>query len=175
MKSNTRFILTAASSLLVTVLLGCASVKEMGKGFVGVSTQVLEDYRKDAVKKSFVLSYNDCYTKVKGILFPKDKLDTGAAMPYIYSEDLKKKMLAIYVSQSDTTPVGIFFTEEAGGSTLIEISSPSTYAREEIANRIFTGIIILLKPKVEPQDNSLITNNQSQEEKKADVEKKSDN
>ena len=192
---NKHFVLV--SMCAVMVLSGCSTIKEIGKGFAGVSTQVLEDKRKDALKKSFTLGYNDCYTKVKGILA------RGVAAPYIYSEDSKKKMIAIYLSQEDTTPVGIFFTEEIGGNTLIEISSPSTYAKEEIANRIFTGIDALLKPKVEPQGGGLATDSQShepqggglatdsqshepqggglapdsrsQEEKKTDVEKKSSN
>jgi hypothetical protein len=159
MKSNTRFILVVSGCLFSTVLLGCATVKEMGKGFAGVSTQVLEDKRKDALKKSFTLGYNDCYKKVKDIL------TEGIDAPYIYSEDSKKKMIAIYLSQTDTTPVGIFFTEETGGSILIEISSPSIYAKEEIAKRIFTGIDTLLNPKPKP-------NSQSQQEKKADVKEK---
>jgi len=159
MKSNMRFILTTISCLLVTILLGCATAKEMGKGFLGVSTKVLEDKRKDALKKSFALDYNGCYAKVKDILKQKDKES------YIYAEDLKKKMIAIYVSAQDTTPVGIFFTEEAGARTLIEISSPSTYAKEEMASRIFTGIDTLLNPKPKP-------NIQNQQEKKADVKEK---
>ncbi|MDD5477492.1 MAG: hypothetical protein PHG87_04725 [Candidatus Omnitrophica bacterium] len=159
MKSNARFILAISGCLLSTVLLGCATIKEMGKGFAGVSTQVLEDKRKDALKKSFALDYNGCYAKVKDILSQKDRAS------YIYAEDPKKKMIAIYVSAQDTTPVGIFFTEETGTGTLIEISSPSTYANEEIASRIFTGIDTLLNPKPKP-------NTQNQMEKKADVKEK---
>ncbi len=150
---NTRFILPVIFYLVVAVLSGCTAIKEVGKGFAGVSTQVLEDKRKDALKKSFALSYNDCYLKVKDILKEKGRES------YIYSEDLKKKMIAIYISPADTTPIGIFFTEEPGPNTLIEISSPSIYAKEEIANRIFSGIDALIKPKVI-------------EEKKTDVKEK---
>ncbi|MDD5464846.1 MAG: hypothetical protein PHP73_00620 [Candidatus Omnitrophica bacterium] len=142
MKVNLRFVLAVSGCLLSTVLSGCATIKEAGKGFAGVSTQVLEEKRKDALKKSFALDHNGCYAKVKDILGQKDKES------YIYAEDPGKKMIAIYLSREDTTPVGIFFTEETGASTLIEISSPSIYAKEEIANRIFTGIDIFLKPKV---------------------------
>lgn len=183
---NKHFVLINVCYLVVMILSGCSTIKEMGKGFAGVSTQVLEDKRKDALKKSFALSYNDCYAKVKDILAK------GDIVPYIYSEDSKKKLIAIYLAQDDTTPVGIFFTEESAGNTLIEISSPSTYAREEIAKKIFTGIDTLLKPKVEPQkpsaqpqnsslsadkplNSNLVSNSQSQEEKKTDVEKKSSN
>jgi hypothetical protein len=142
MKKNTLFTLTTTFYILATVLSGCATVKEMGKGFIGVSTQVLEQKRKDALKKSFALDYKRCYLKVKDILNQKNKESN------IYAQDSKEKFIAIYLSPSDTTPVGIFFTEEPGGNTLIEISSPSIYAKEEIANRIFTGIDELIKPKI---------------------------
>jgi len=140
MKYRNRFFLVAIC-LLSFVFSGCLAVKEMGKGFIGVSVQVLEEKRQDALKKSFALDYNHCYLKVKEILNQKDK------EAYIYSQDYEKKMIAIYLSPTDTTPVGIFFTQEPQGNTLIEISSPSTYAKEEIANRIFTGINELIKPK----------------------------
>ena len=142
MKYWNRFFLFAICCLLSVVLTGCATVKEMSKGFIGVSTQVLEEKRKDALKKSFSLDYNRCYLKVKDILSQKNK------EAYIYAQNTKEKLIAIYFSPTDTTPVGIFFTEQPQGNTLIEISSPSIYAKEEIANRIFTGIDELIKPKI---------------------------
>jgi len=153
---NKRFISIAVCYLLIMVLSGCSTIKEMGKGFMGVSTEVLEQKRKEALKKSFALGYNDCYAEVKKIFakdalvknaLTKDTLDKKDNLPYIYAEDAKKKMIAIYLSSTDTTPVGIFFTEE-NGNTLIEVSSPSLYAKEEIANRIFTGINELIKTKI---------------------------
>jgi hypothetical protein len=141
MKKNALFILTVIFCNLSPVLSGCARVKEMGKGFIGVSTQVLEEGRKEALKKSFALDDNRCYLKVREILTQKDQ------ETYIYAQDPKQKWIAIYLSLTDTTPVGIFFTEEAGGNTLIEISSPSTFAKEEMAKRIFSGIDELIKPK----------------------------
>jgi len=145
---NKCFVLSFASYLLIIVLSGCSTIKEMGKGFTGVSTQVLEDKRKDALKKSFNLGYNDCYAKVKDIL-AHDELNKGIGLPDIYAEDSKKKMIAVYLSEADTTPVGIFFSAESGINTMIEISSPSIYAKEEVANRIFKGIDALVIPKGE--------------------------
>ena len=154
MKKNRCFILTIVGCLLSTVLLGCSTVKEMGKGFMGVSTQVLEQKRKEALKKTFALSYNDCYIKVKEILNLKEKES------FIYAEDTQKKMLAVYLSPTDTTPVGIFFTQETAKSTQIEISSASTYAKEDLANRIFLGLAV---------------NSQAQKEKSTDDQKKISN
>jgi hypothetical protein len=155
MKRNMRFITAVIFYLLAAVLSGCATAREMAKGFAGVSTQVLEEKRKDALKKSFALDYDNCYVKVKEILKGGQ---TGQESP-IYAQDAKKKMIAVYLVQTDTTPVGIFFTQEPDNKTLIEVSSPSIYAKEEIANRIFTGIDTLLKPK----------------EKKANVQEKPSN
>lgn len=165
---NKRFALIAAGYFLITVLSGCSMIAEVGKGVAGVSTKVLEDKRRDALKKSFALGYNDCYAKVKDILAKdsisvKDSSDKEVVIkPYIYAEDPKKKMIAIYLSQADTTPVGIFFTEEQAGNTLVEVSSPSVYAKEEISKKIFSGIDALIKPKII-------------EEKKSNVEEKTNN
>jgi len=153
MKSNMRFILVAIPCLLSTILLGCATIKDLPKGIAGVSTRVLEDSRKDALKKSFALGYDDCYAKVKDIL------DQGATPSYIYAQGPSKKMIAIYLSETDTTPVGIFFTEESATSTLIEVSSPSIYAKEEIAKKIFSGIDTLIKPQGEKIDVKKETGN----------------
>ena len=166
MKIDLRLVLTVSGCLFSTALLGCVTAKEMGKGFIGASTQVLDQKRNDALKKSFALGYNDCYAKVKDILkpknslIPKDSLNLEDKEPYIYAEDFKNKMIAIYLSSTDTTVVGIFFTEETGANTLIEVSSPSTYAKEEIANRIFSG---------------LASYSQSQKEKSIDDKEKTGN
>lgn len=157
MKSNRSFIIISAFCLLSAILSGCATVKEMGKGFAGVSTKVLEDNRKDALKKSFRTDYETAYVEVKKMLEnkaegqAKEMKEGEVWQPYIYAEDPAKKMIAIYVSEADTTPVGIFFTVERKKKTLIEISSPSVYAKEYIAKIIFTGIDELLKPK--PEEN----------------------
>lgn len=169
MKRKILFTLTTTFYILSTVLLGCATIKEMGKGFAGISTKVLEDKRKDALKKSFTLDYNSCYSKVKDILNKK-----GKESP-IYAQDSRKKMIALYLSQTDTTPIGIFFTEETKNKTLIEVSSPSIYAKEFIAKNIFTGIDALLKPESWPEGRGLVSDNQSQRENKADVKEKTGN
>jgi hypothetical protein len=143
MSRNMRFLMVITGCLLSVILFGCATAKEMGKGFLGVSTQVLEEKRKSALKKSFALDYDGCSAKVKEILKGSEKEKESP----IYAQDAQKKMIAVYLTQVDTTPVGIFFTREAENKTLIEVASSSTYAKEEIANRIFTGLDTLLKPK----------------------------
>lgn len=112
----------------VITLWGCATIIEGAKGIAGVSTKVLKDNRKSAIKKIFNYDYNTCYANVEKIL--------THIKAYTYVKDTKKKMLAIYISKEDTTPVGIFFKEIDKTLTEIEVSSPSTYAKEFIAAKV---------------------------------------
>lgn len=118
--------------LLFVILSGCATVKDIPKGFAGISTRILEDKRKEAITKQFNYDSDICYRKIKEVL---SELGT-----YIYAQDKRKKMIAIYLSESDTTPVGIFLTEIGEKLTHVEVSSPSTYAKEYIAPRLFVGL-----------------------------------
>ena len=147
MKRSMRYVLVTICLLLSAILFGCATIKEAAKGFAGVSTKILEEKRKEAIKESFAIDYSSCYAKVKDILREKDKESP------VYAEDAQKKMIGVYFSETDTTPVGVFFTEEAKGSTMVEISSPSTYAKEYIANRVFSGINALVKPREDKKAN----------------------
>jgi hypothetical protein len=108
--------------------LGCAKIKEGIKGFAGVSTDMLEKGREQAIKKTFSYDFNACHKKGKEAL-----LAMGA---YIYAEN--KEMIAVYVSSEDTTPVGVFFKMVNLSNTRVEVSSPSIYAKEFIANKLFS-------------------------------------
>lgn len=114
--------------------LGCALIKESGRGLAGISTKVLEERRKDAIVKKFDFDYNTCYAKIKKYI-----QDKGSS---IYTEDPKKHLIAIYVSAEDTTPVGIFFTQLSPTSTQVEVSSASTYAKEFIAGRVSRAFVL---------------------------------
>jgi hypothetical protein len=117
---------------LFSVFSGCASPKESLKGFLGVSTKVLEEGRKEAITKTVNLDYFTSFTKTSDSL-----VSIGA---YIYKKDISAHMIAIYVSDTDTTPVGIFFQEIDADKTIIEVSSPSTYAKESIAEKLFPAL-----------------------------------
>jgi hypothetical protein len=116
--------------------MGCATIKEAAKGIAGNSTKALEENRKSALVKTFDYDYFSCYTKTVDIL----KKRSGA---YIYVQDIKRHMIALYVSEADTTAVGIFFKEIDNNKTQVEVSSASTYAKELIAGKVFD----LLNPK----------------------------
>jgi len=111
---------------------GCAALSEVAKRFYGVSTRILEDNKETAIVKVFNYDYSQCYGKTLAIL--KD------IKAYVYAKDAEKKLVAVYVSEEDTTPVGIFFTEEDKNKTRIEVSSPSTYARELISDKLFSRL-----------------------------------
>lgn len=140
------------SALLFSVLLsfaaGCAGLKEGSRGFVGVSTKVLEDNLNIAKAREFEMDFNSCYFKAQGIL-----ADIGS---YVYVKDNAKKLIAVYVSEQDTTPVGLFFKSKTKSRTQILVSSPSNYARDVMAEKVFSAIEKSLKEKkVEVQLDSI--------------------
>ncbi len=108
---------------------GCAAITEGTRGFLGISTRSLEKARKSAIVKELPYDYFTSYTKILDAL--------KSTRSRLYEQDVKNHMIALYVSESDTTAVGVFFEEIGQNNTRIEISSPSTYAREFIAAKIF--------------------------------------
>jgi len=123
---------------------GCVSLKEAARGIAGTSTKILEESRPQAIVKQYELPYDDCYAKVKEVLkekkLPKEKGAAEEKEAYIYREDKAKGMLAIYVSEDDTTPVGIFLTSLSPSKTQVEVSSPSIYAKQLISEKIETAL-----------------------------------
>ena len=122
-------------------LSGCSGFKETTRGFLGVSTKILEDNREGAMKKDFNADLPTIHQKIKDIL----KIE-GV---YVYRDDLSTNLIALYVSDADTTPVGIFLTEVDKNNTRIEVASPSTYGKEVIADIIFGTLDGTRKPKDE--------------------------
>ena len=122
--------------LVLMVLLFCCGCsvgfKEGLRGFAGVSTKVLEDNLQSAASKEFDLSYSETYSAALDIL--------KEIKAYIYEVDNSKDLIAIYVSEQDTTPVGIFFKQVHKSRTRVLVSSPSTNAKELISGKIFTEL-----------------------------------
>lgn len=125
--------------LFVIFMAGCLGIKETARGVIGISTREIENSRKDALTKKFSYGYDSCYNKTLELL--------RYMSAYIYTQDEKKKLIAIYVSSRDTTSVGIFFKPIDAGHTQIEVSSASTYAKELIANGLFEDLEKLLEGK----------------------------
>lgn len=120
---------SAAAVCGLLFLGGCAGLKEGLRGFAGISTKVLEDSRPQASSMVYAGDFAACYQTVKRGL---KRIEA-----YIYAEDTQKHLIALYVSESDTTPVGIFLAEQGPQQTKVEVSSPSTSAREYIAAKLF--------------------------------------
>jgi len=126
---------------ILCFLSGCSGLKEATRGFAGVSTKILEDKRGEAIKKDLNGDLLTMHGKIKDILKKEDL--------YVYRDDPAKNLIAIYASDTDTAPVGIFLTEIDKSNTRIEISSPSTYGKEVIANIIFSSLDGTRKPRAE--------------------------
>lgn len=130
MKAAKYCLIIALLSYWVVGLFGCAAIKEGGRCLIGVSTKDIEASRKDALSRSFNYGFNACYDKTQKIL-----KDIGA---YIYAKN--KGMIAVFVSSKDTTPVGLFFKELDASNTEIQVSSPSSYAKELIGDKVFSAL-----------------------------------
>ena len=128
----------AAACCIVMFLSGCAGLQETAKGVAGVSTKVLEDGRSSAIKKTFSVDYAKCRDAVNEVL-AENKV-------YVYARNEKKKMIAFYLTESDTTPVGVFFTARNDSSTEVAVSSPSRYSKEFIADKIAARFEKMSKP-----------------------------
>ena len=125
--------------LMPLILLpGCSTLREGTKCVLGVSTKVLEDNRKGAITKTFDYDYHATYNKSIEAL---KAMDT-----YVYHKGAAGQLIAFYVSLGDTTPVGVFFKTVDNTHTQVEISSPSTYAKELIAKRLFARLAGLPDP-----------------------------
>jgi hypothetical protein len=130
---------------------GCAGVKEGARGFAGISTKVLEDSRPSALSKTIPAGFEECFARTEGFL--------SAAGCYLYAKDKNKGLLAVYVSETDTTPVGCFLSGAEAGTTRLEVSSAGTAAREFVAGKVFAAWDKELKArKVDVQLNAVEQN-----------------
>lgn len=143
MKRRMRFLMNVATGYCLLTLIGCASMKEAGRGIAGTSVKILEETRADAVKKEFVSDSQTVTLRVKESL-----KKTGC---YVYRQEPDKGLIAVYLSETDTTPVGIFLKGIDSGATLVEISSPSTYAKEFLMEKISGDLKDLVKAEKKEQ------------------------
>ncbi len=113
-------------------LCGCATPGNIWKSFLGVSTEGIEASRGDAVTKVFDYDYKACYDKLEALL---------KKMPNVSIYAKTKDMIAVYVINPNTTPVGLFFKAIDSGHTKVEISSESTPTKEWVARSIFSETV----------------------------------
>ena len=115
---------------VAVVCSGCASFKEKAKGILGISTKSLEELRPSAATKIFPLDHGVCYNRTKAAL--------AAMHAYIYAQDAQQTMIAVYASEQDTTPVGVFFKSITASTTQVEVSSPSSEERDNFSDKLFS-------------------------------------
>jgi hypothetical protein len=138
----------AAICCAAVMAAGCAGLKESARGFAGVSTKILEDGRQNAVKRSYPVDYATCLKAVNAALAENKS--------YVYARTEEPRMIAFYLTQEDTTPVGVFMTDQGGSATEVAVSSPSRYAKEFIADKIaaqFNKKPALAESPVAPQED----------------------
>lgn len=147
------FIICIFSSILF--MSGCAQIKETTRGIIGISTNQIDQARVSAIAGIFPYDYKTCYEKTTKAL---KRMNT-----YTYTIDKRKKLIAIFVSESDTTPVGIFFTEVDAANTKIEVSSPSSYAKELISGKLFRALSVKEEPEAKAIDAQTLSDTQKGE------------
>jgi len=123
-----RILVIALLSYCIIALLGCAYLKEGTKGFLAISTKEIENVRDKAIVKVVDYDYNSCYKKVEARL-----LEIGS---YVYAK--RDDLIAVYISQTDTTPAGVFFKKVDENKTQLEITSPAQDTKEYLAEKIFS-------------------------------------
>jgi hypothetical protein len=67
-----------------------------------------------------------------------------AAKAYVYARDAATHLTAVYVSETDTTPVGIFLEPVDTATTRVLVSSPSSSARDLISGKLFSALDLKL-------------------------------
>ena len=156
------FVICALS--LVIFITGCARLKEGMRCVFGVSTKVLEDNRSTAVSRIFTYDYATCFDKSKEIL--------GGIGAYFYKIDKADGLIAIYVSRTDTTPVGIFFKSMSDSITQVEVASPSSSAKALVSRRLFARLQGLPDPEETQAKSEEILSPQPLQTKRLEEENK---
>ena len=119
--------------LVMAILInGCATPREMGRVILGISTKDIEDSRKDAVAKVFNEDLKTCYARMEDIL---------KKIPRVSIYDKNDHMIAVYYIHPNDTPIGLFFTQLDPAQTKVEVSSPSSTARDDIAKIVFADVV----------------------------------
>lgn len=121
-------------------LCGCAHLKEGARGVWGRSTKILEEKKAEGASERLPGTQQDLFAQAE-----KTLLKMGC---YVYTTDAQKQLIAVYVSETDTTPVGVFVEAAGGAEAAVTVSSASRDAKEYIAKRLFALLKGLPDPDV---------------------------
>ncbi len=111
----------------------CTTPREMLKIAIGNSTRSIEQARPNSLTKVVGYDYGTCYVKTETLIKKIPNLSI-----YAKNED----MIALYYTEVNVTPVGVFFTEMDPNHTRVEIASESPDAREYVAKSVFAGEVV---------------------------------
>jgi hypothetical protein len=123
---------------------GCAGLKEFGRQIAGTSTKEVEESRADSLKQEFICDYYTANSLVRDSL-KKSKV-------YIYRENPDNGAIYIYLSEKDTTAVGIFLSSIDSSRTLVEIASPSTFAKNDLMDKLKVD----LKDNIKKEEKKIV-------------------
>ena len=141
------------SVCLIFFCQGCALICDMPRTLWGSSIRALEDARLDAVSRSYVCSFDECFDAVLS-LGRNEKMYNPVSKRKVFDIFLKDRIRACIVVMGikgniDTTEVGIFFSPSGRRAIKVEVSSLSSTAKERVAEAVFRELSLRFK-----QENS---------------------
>jgi hypothetical protein len=120
MNKNQLLKTTLAVIPIILLASGCASISNTAKALMGTSTRALEDAKeKQGQPQVFKIGYPDAYRRVFELLKKKN------ITTFLHSQKKRRIVAMHFLGVSDTTEVGIFFTEIAPQETKITVTSLS--------------------------------------------------
>ena len=131
-------IIPVTAAVFFVLAQGCASFSGRVNGFLGKSVREIESSRIKSVKLVIPGDYDTVYAGVLSELKKEGR--------YIYRQDRNGRLIAFYMSNENTTVAGVFFKETAEGKIELEIASPSSDARNLLAE----SLSVLVPPVLEP-------------------------
>jgi hypothetical protein len=148
--------------LLIVYAGGCTHITETVKVIWGSSTKALERARKEALTKTYVCSFQECFDAVLTLAFKdgswsqpvEEELQEGsegeeegkkieklepATHFAVFIKNTKKRYIVVMGVRGsvDTTEVGIFFDELTESTVKLEVASLSSNAKRAVSEIVF--------------------------------------
>ena len=129
-----RLFYIIAVIVLTFFVSGCGILTDWIREEAGYPTMELMSARKDALKQSFDISYDQGFERALNIL---DQMKAT-----VYAKNKKERyIVAIKIKGClDTTDVGILFSEETPNKLSIEIFSKSPKAKNIVSTKMFSEL-----------------------------------
>ncbi len=147
MKERFFFVLFLFYSLFFSQ--GCSWLADMPRTLWGSSIRALENARLNALSRSYICSFDDCFDAVLSL-----GRNESMYVPYtkrkVFDVFLKDRIRACIVVMGvkgniDTTEVGIFFYPSGKNAIRVDVSSLSSIAKEKVADSVFKELDMRFK------------------------------